>query len=205
MGERRDRLADRHHLTGFGRGGDDHPVGVGLQLGIADLMPGEVEGAVGAVEPGLRLVAGELLPVEIGGGGVALRLERVVALKVGFGLREVRGRSGEFGLGALELEVEVLRIQPGNDVAGLHPVADADEAGHHLAGDAEGEVRFGLRRDDADEIAADRIVGIDHARDLDRPGRLLQGGGLGSAPGEDEGGDNGEDGVAGSGHEPSSG
>ena len=189
MGEGRDRLADRHHLSGLGRGGGDHAVHVRPELGIADLTAGEIEAAPGAFEPGRGLVAGELLPVEIRGGGVALLLERVEALEVGGGLRKARGRRGELGLGALELEVEVLRIEPGDDVAGLDPVADADGAGHHLAGDAEGEIGLGARRDHADEVAGHGIVGIDDARHLDRPGGTLQRRRLRLAAGEDEGGD----------------
>ena len=38
-------------------------------------------------------------------------------------LREIRRRCGELGLGAFDLQAQVLRVEPGDDVAGAHLVA----------------------------------------------------------------------------------
>ena len=81
-------------------------------------------------------------------------MQRRVALQIGGGLREIRGRRGELGLGAFDLQPEVLRIEPRDHVAGVHAIADIDDAGDDLAGDAEAEIGLVARPHHADEFAA---------------------------------------------------
>ena len=54
VGEPRHRLADGDDLAGLGQGRGDHAVGVGLEVGIAERIAGEVERALGALRAGLR-------------------------------------------------------------------------------------------------------------------------------------------------------
>lgn len=58
----------------------------------------------------------------------------------------------------------------------------------------------GARRDHADEIAGDRIVGIGDARDLDRPRGRSSGAVSAWQAASGERGEHHEDGIAGSGH-----
>ena len=81
-------------------------------------------------------------------------MQRRVALEVGRGLREIRGRRGELGLGAFDLQLQVLGIEPRDDVAGMHAIADIDDARDDLAGDAEAEIGLVARPHHADEFAA---------------------------------------------------
>ena len=85
-------------------------------------------------------------------------MQRRIALEIGRGLREVRGRRGELGLGAFDLQLQVLRIEPRHDVAGVHAVADIDDAGDDLAGDAEAEIGLVARAHHADEFARRILV-----------------------------------------------
>ena len=61
----------------------DHAVGVGLEIGIAELIAREVERALGALEAAFGLVLRRFLAVEIRDRGEAARLERGVALEIG--------------------------------------------------------------------------------------------------------------------------
>ena len=158
MGKPHDRLADGDHLAGLGERGRDHAVGIGLELGIVELAVGEIEGALGALEPPFGLVLRRLLAIEVGDRGLAARLQRGIALEVGGGLGKTRGRRGELSLGALELQLQVLRIEPRHDVAGLYPVADIDDAADDLAGDPEAEVRLVAGAHHADEFALRILV-----------------------------------------------
>ena len=52
-----------------------------------------------------------------------------------------------------DLQLEVLRIEPRDDVAGVDAIADIDDPGDDLAGDAEAEIGLVARAHDADEFA----------------------------------------------------
>ncbi len=74
MGEPHHRLADGDDLTGLGQRRGDHAVGVGLEVGIAELVAREVERAPGALEAPFGFVLRRLLAVEVGDRRVAARL-----------------------------------------------------------------------------------------------------------------------------------
>ncbi len=152
-GEACHRLADGDDLSGFGRRRGDDAVGVGFEFGISELIAGEFERALRARQPALGLVVGRLLAIEIGNGGVATRFQGVVALQVGGGLCQAGGRGGQLRLRALDLQRQVLRVEPRNDIAGTHPVADIHDAGDDLAADPEGEIGLVAGAHDADEFA----------------------------------------------------
>ena len=111
-----------------------------------------------------------------------LVLERGVALEIGGGLREVGGRRGELGLGAFDLQLQVLRIEPRHHVAGVHAVADIDDAGDDLAGDAEAEIGLVARAHHADEFARGVLVLEGDALHLHRAFALGAGAVLASQP-----------------------
>ena len=119
---------------------------------------------------------------------IAALLQRGVALQVGGRLREARGRGGKLGLGALDLQLEVPRIEPRDDVADAHAVADIDDARDDLAADAEPEIGLVAGAHDADELAGH---GAGLERDplhLHRALRLRRGRGLRLAGGEQQSG-----------------
>ena len=85
-GEPHDHLAGLHHLAGLGTGLGDHALGVGVQLGEADLVAGEPDLRLGRLDLG----AGGLPPlpgalVDRAGGEAAL-LELALALELVLGL-----------------------------------------------------------------------------------------------------------------------
>ena len=153
MREPRDGLADGDHLAGFRRRRGDYAVRVGLEIGIAELVACEVERALGAYEAAFGLVLCRSLAVEVGNRREAARLERRIALEVGGRLVDIGGRGRELGFGAFDLQLEILRVEPRHHVAGVHAVADIDEARDDLAGDAKAEVGLVARPYDADEFA----------------------------------------------------
>ena len=168
MGELHDRLADRDDLSGFGPRRRDHAVGVGLEIGIGELVAGEVERAAGAPEAAFGFVVRRLLAVVFGDRRVAARLQRGVAVEIGRGLRKTRGGRGKLRLGALDLQAEVLRVEARDDVAHANAIADIDDALDDLAADAEAEIGFVAGADHADEFAGRGAVFEGHALDLNR-------------------------------------
>ena len=97
VGEARDGLTDCDHLTCLGEGGGDHAVGVGLEIGIGELIARQIERALRAVEAALCFIACRLLAVEIDDRGPAVGLELRIAVEVGSRLREIGGGC-DFGL-----------------------------------------------------------------------------------------------------------
>jgi hypothetical protein len=94
------------------RGGGDHAVGVGLELGTGELIARQIERAPRAIEPALCFIGCRLLAVEVGDRGPAVGLELRMALEIGSRLREIRGRRGELCVGALQLQPLILGIEP---------------------------------------------------------------------------------------------
>jgi hypothetical protein len=90
---------------------------------------------------------------------------------IGRSLGEVRGRRGDLRFRACDLKLEVLWIEPCDDVAGMDEVADIDDSLGDLAGDAEAEIGLVAGPHHADELAA-RVVGPE--RDLLHLNRALQ-------------------------------
>ena len=140
-----------------------------LSLGRLDLRAG-----------GLPPLPGALVD---GAGGEAALLELALALKLVLGLGGLTLGGHEIGFGRLERVLLVLRIETGDQLPGLHPVADIDVALEHAAGEAEGEPRLVLGGDPAGEHhrhAGRPLLDRDraHGPDLGRPllGLLAAGG-----------------------------
>ena len=85
---------------------------------------------------------------------------------------KTRGRRGEFGLGALNLQLQVLRIEPRHHVADLYAIADIDDAADDLAGDPEAEIRLVAGAHHAHEFARCILVFEGDALNLHRALRL---------------------------------
>ena len=94
---------------------------------------------------------------------------------------DVRGR--KLGLGTLDLQLEVLRIEPRDDVAFAHAVADIDDLSTILPPNLEREIGLIARAHDADELAGGGagfeldLLNLDRALRLRRRGRLRLAGG----------------------------
>src|SRR5204862_23964 len=131
---------DCDNLTWFGERGGDHAVGIGLEIGVGELVARKIKRAPRALKATLCFIARCLLAVKVGDRGPAVGLELRIALEVGSRLRDIRGRRGELRLGALQLQPEILGIKPRHDVAHCDAVADIDAARDDLAGDAEAEI-----------------------------------------------------------------
>ena len=106
--------------------------------------------------------------------------------EIGGGLRQIGCRCGELGVGAFGLQLQVLRVEPRHDVAGVNAVADIDDARDDLAGDAEAEIGLIARPHHADEFARGVFVFKGDALHLHRPFALDRGRGLGLAAGEEQ-------------------
>ena len=98
------------------------------------------------------LVVRGLLAVEVGNGSEAAAAQGRITLEIGRRLRKVGAGRGKLGLGAFDLQLQVLRIEAGDDVAAVDVIADIDEAGDDLAGDAESDIGFVASAHDTDEF-----------------------------------------------------
>ena len=133
-------LTDRDNLSGLGEGRGDHAINVSLKIAIGELVAGELERALRARESALGLIVRRLLEIELGDRRVTALLQGGIALQISSSLRPVRGRRCKLGLRALDLQLQVLRIESRDHVAGAHAVADVDGARDDLAADPEREI-----------------------------------------------------------------
>ena len=186
MREPRDRLSDRDHLARLGERRRDDAVGVGFQFGVAELVACELERALGALDAAFGFVLRQLLAVEVRDRREAALAQCHVALMIGGGLRLVGGRGGKLGGRAFGLQLRVLRVEPRHDIAGVHAVADIDDARDDLAGDAEAEIGFMPRPHHADEFARGVFAFEGDALHLHRALALDRGRGRGLAAGEQQ-------------------
>ncbi len=199
MGEPHDRLTQRHHLARLGQDGGDHTVGVGLEIRVGKLVAREFERTLRPLHPAFGFVPGGLLALIVGRGRKTALAQVLVALLVGGGLGQIGGGGRQLGLGALDLQAIVTRVEAGDDIAGPHLVAHVDKAGHDLAGDAEAKVRFVARPHDAGEFAILVHRGEGDALHLHRPRRrrglgyrrIVAAGKAGRESGEEEDGADG--------------
>jgi hypothetical protein len=164
-----DRLRLRHHLAGLGHLRDDDAVGLGLELGVAELVVGLGELALGLCQLRLCRAGGRVGLVVLATGGIAGRQQILLAFE-GAG-RLPQGRLGRLhaGLGGLQLGLLLVGIEPGQHLVGGDVVADigqprgdlaADPERHlalHLGGDRAGQGDLGrevcnLGRDDVDAL-----------------------------------------------------
>ncbi len=78
------------------------------------------------LEPRLGHVERGLTAVELGGADELLLVQVAKPLELVLGLGEVGARGGELGLGRLDIELVVARIEPRQQVAARHPRPDFD-------------------------------------------------------------------------------
>src|SRR5262249_13188008 len=82
------------------------------------------------------------------------------------------GRRGELGLGALNLQLQVLLIEPRYHVTDLYAIADIDDAADDLAGDPEAEIRLVTGAHHAHKFARGILVFEGDALNLHRALRV---------------------------------
>src|SRR5262245_60737332 len=152
VGETGHGLTDCNHLTWLGERGGDHAVGVGLEIGIGELIARQIECAPRAVEAALCFIACRLLAVKVGDRRPAVSPNLRIALEISCRLREIRSRRGEFSIRALQLQPQILGIEACYDIADRDAIADIDNARDDLAGDTEAEIGLVTRPHYAHEI-----------------------------------------------------
>ena len=173
MGQLHDRLASCHHLPGFGQGLDDSAIGVCEQQRISGFVSRDIGlGRRGRqlrgrrVEGGLGLLVS--LPTRPAGGGELAIAHLVTPSLDG---RGARCRDGVF-LGG-QREVEILRIEAHERLAGVNLLADIDEALDHLARNAKTEIALDTRRNNPRECPPGGHGRL-RASDLDELGSLTR-------------------------------
>ena len=136
-GELHHHLASVDILTGLRTDGGDHAVEVGLELGVAELVSGQVEIGLGRGAPGLG-------GAQIAQCGVVGRLRREAVLQklglarlVTLGFDELGLSRGDLRFGGAQAVLKVLRIERRQRVALSDRSSDIDAPGKHLARDAE--------------------------------------------------------------------
>ena len=123
------------------------PVGVRVELGVAQLFLriaqlrlGRVDLRLGGLEPLLGLV-------ELSTGGEALFHQRLLALEGVPRLGELALGRRQVGLGRAERVLLDQRVEPGHELPGLDAVSDIDPALEHAPVDPEREAYFILGAD----------------------------------------------------------
>ena len=135
-------LTGRHHLPHFDRTTGDHAVLRGPQHGIVGLIAGHVVLGLDLFQTRFASTVLVLDVVELRAADQIAPKQRLVALtlgahglQVGLGCRHLRADG-------FQLQAHVLRVQLGQWLILLHPVADIHRALAHLAGDTEGQLRL---------------------------------------------------------------
>ena len=152
MGEPCHRLTEGDDLTGLGQRRRNHAVGIGLEIGIGELVAGEVERAPRALEAPFGFVLGRLLAIEVGDRGIAACLQRGVALEsaAAWARFEVAAASSASALSTCSLR------SCGSSRAITSPARTRSptltDARDDLPGDAKAEIGFVARPNHADEF-----------------------------------------------------
>ena len=115
--------------------------------------------AAGAFDRTFRDAQRLLGKVVFAPGGETLRQQRLLPLEGGRGLRQLRFRRRQVGLGRAQIRLLLLLVQPGDDLVLRDMLADLDQPLGDAAADAEGEVAEVARGDLAGERGPRRIVG----------------------------------------------
>jgi hypothetical protein len=173
MGQLHHRLAGGDHLPGFGQGCDDSAIGISEQQRISGFVSRDI---------GLRFSGRQLRFCAVGGRlGLIIPLPRdpTVSGKLAIprfvgpclGGQCARRHDGVF-LGG-QREVEILRIEAHEPLAGVNLLADIDEALDDLARNAKAKIALDARRNYAREYP---LGGYGRLRDgnLDELGSLTR-------------------------------
>ncbi len=150
-------LARRHDLSGVDQGGGDDAAGVGHERCVGQRVVGELDRALGAIEPRPRLVGGGFGLIQLRVRGPPLRAQILGALLGGGGLRQHAGGGAEFGLGLFGLQFQIDFIEGGQRLADIDGLPDFDQAFCHFARDAEAHIGFDPGLDGADKTALRRF------------------------------------------------
>jgi len=166
-------LALRQHLADLGDDRGDDARGVGMQLGVGEVVLGGGELAPGLIDLGQRRRRQRLPGVERLGheGGAAAEL--LVAVEVGLGTGIVGLGGGERGARIVDREPIVGGIDACQELARLHDGADIDLAAGHLAGDAEAQRGLDARHHRAGQHQAAHMGAVLDFDDAGRPHGLL--------------------------------
>ncbi len=135
-------LALCQHLTDLGLHRCDDAGGVGLELGVGEVVLGCGELALGLVDVRLRRRGERLALIEGLAHECGAAAQRLVALEIGLGARIVGFGRDEGGTGIVDGESVVGGVDAGDQLARNHDAADIDLSGGHLAGDAEAQDGF---------------------------------------------------------------
>jgi len=166
-------LPRRDHLPWIDQRLRDDAVRPGAQRCVFERVAGQFDRAFGSSEPSARLLAAGARAIERRLSDPSLAAQFRGALLVGQGLRLRHARGGEFGVGLLLLQPQILLVERGDWVARLHLLSDFDEALDDLSGDPETLVRLNPRTDCGDKFARLRLGGVTGRRDQHRPVAVL--------------------------------
>ena len=155
-GDSEDRLARLHHLAQFGGSRRDRPLDVGLELGEAHPVLGDVELGGRVVDSRLRGRQPLICCIEIRPGGEAPLHEVVLTVEIVLRLDLLGPRGGERRLRRAERIEFVLRIEFRQHLVRLDLVADPALPLDDPPADAEGEIDLVFGPDIAGEH--DRIA-----------------------------------------------
>ncbi|MNO75423.1 hypothetical protein D3C76_664690 [compost metagenome] len=139
-GQAEDRHGRLHHLANLGLALGNHAVSLGHQSGVAELFLGIGQLRLGSLERALVAAQRGFGRVVFALAGVALGQEFLLTDKGCGGLRDTRLGGEHFGLGRVDVVLQVFRVESGQHLVGLDVITDIDAARDDLAADAERQV-----------------------------------------------------------------
>ncbi len=154
-----DRHGRLHHLADLGLALGDHAIGFGHQSGVAQLLVGAGQLRLGGLERALITAQGRFGGIVFAAAGVALGQQFLLAHEGGTGLGNPCLCGEHFGLGRIDVVLQVLGVQARQHLVGLDVVTDVDTAGDDLATNTERQVGLHTRLNIASQGHPGREVG----------------------------------------------
>ena len=133
LGHAHHRRARRQNLTDLGLNGGDHTAVVGRQAGVCHLVALGAPMRLGLVPLGLRGFEGGFAPLQFGPADERLVFEFLIALEVGLGQFQLGLRCPDLGASGFDSQFIVARVQVGQALSGLDPLAQLHMARHQFA------------------------------------------------------------------------
>ncbi len=133
-------LAGADHLAGVGDHGGHNCRVFADQRPISRLVAGDLILRAGLFQTRLGAVEGVVLGIESGLADEFLGQQAGIALALGAGGVQVALGRLQLGAGSARSELQVVRVESGQRLAGLDLGAGIDQAGGNLAANAEGQV-----------------------------------------------------------------
>jgi hypothetical protein len=121
-----DHLPRLDHFAGLGGCGDHDAAGIGLELGIADLVLGDLQLRLRGVELGPRSIPALLRPLILDARRSVTPQQEFLALVIALGLGELCLRSHNGSLSRAQRVELVLRFEFRDYLARFHPIPDID-------------------------------------------------------------------------------